>query len=411
MSFLERLRANRRFILFLLALGWATSYFDRQFMSIALNQMGVDLHFDAGALGLTMSIFAIGYTVMQLPGGWLADRIGAKRVIVAAIAVWAIFTVLTGLAWSFASIMLIRFFFGIGEGAFPAASAKLMTENFPKESRSRAQSALYVGVAVGSLVSGVLGASLMADIGWRNVYYIFGAVGLVVSLLFAVFLRSSKPSDLREKATDASVGLKSLIRLPVMWLFMLSFFGLQLASSGVMSWLPSYLMSARKVSLQQAGSYTGITSIVTVVGLIVGGLLVDKLWKNRERTIIIATNALAAVCLFLMVTTPSLSLSITFYVVASFLFSLAQMAIWSMPIKLLPTNVMGSAFGLINMGGPISSAIAAAAMGYLIKAFNGSYMAAFWFLILGLIISIIAVIALRDAKAALQGNPNIAKQI
>ncbi|MGC8001054.1 MFS transporter, partial [Salmonella enterica] len=75
-------------------------------------------------LGILLSSFFLGYSLLQLPGGWLADRYGSRPVIVISILLWSVFTGVTGVAWSITSLVVIRFIFGLGEGAFPAASVK-----------------------------------------------------------------------------------------------------------------------------------------------------------------------------------------------------------------------------------------------------------------------------------------------
>ena len=114
--------SRSKMILSVLYFGWIISYIDRTVISLAIVQIGEDLSLDASKLGIILSAFFVGYAFMQIPGGWLADRFGSRKVIVAAVVAWSIFTALSGLAWSFISLILIRFLFGIGEGGYPAAS-------------------------------------------------------------------------------------------------------------------------------------------------------------------------------------------------------------------------------------------------------------------------------------------------
>src|SRR5213079_2622883 len=101
-----------------------------------------NLSLDASQLGIILSSFFFGYAFMQIPGGWLADRFGSRKVIVVAVLMWSVFTGLTGLAWSLTSLLLIRLLFGLGEGSFPAGSTKAISDYFPKERRTKAQSTM-----------------------------------------------------------------------------------------------------------------------------------------------------------------------------------------------------------------------------------------------------------------------------
>jgi MFS family permease len=108
----------------------------------------------AGAdLGIIISAFFLGYAVMQVPGGWLADRFGSQYVIVVAIAMWSVFTVMTSFAWSLASLIMIRFVFGLTEAAFPAASFKGLAQLFAGPERPKPAALLTSSNYAGSMAA------------------------------------------------------------------------------------------------------------------------------------------------------------------------------------------------------------------------------------------------------------------
>src|SRR5690349_4929013 len=121
----------------LLYIAYCISYVDRAAISLALAQIGKDFNLGAADLGIIISAFFLGYAAMQIPGGWLADRFGSKYVVVASIAAWSVFTVMTSFAWSLASLIAIRLVFGLTEGAFPPASTKGVAEMFDRPSRPK----------------------------------------------------------------------------------------------------------------------------------------------------------------------------------------------------------------------------------------------------------------------------------
>src|SRR5438128_517013 len=99
---------NGNNILLALYFTWIVSYIDRTTINLSIVQMGKDLSLDASQLGIILSSFFFGYALIQIPGGWLADRFGSRKVIVVAVLMWSIFTGLTGFAWSLTSLLLIR---------------------------------------------------------------------------------------------------------------------------------------------------------------------------------------------------------------------------------------------------------------------------------------------------------------
>src|SRR5438552_9913891 len=128
MSLLSRHRSTVGFVLLYLA--YVISYVDRAAISLALAQIGKDFNLQASDLGIVISAFFLGYAAMQVPGGWLADRIRSKYVVIGTILMWSVFTVTTSFAWSLLSLIAIRFAFGIAEGGFPPAAIKAVSESF-----------------------------------------------------------------------------------------------------------------------------------------------------------------------------------------------------------------------------------------------------------------------------------------
>ncbi|WP_324196273.1 MFS transporter [Bombilactobacillus apium] len=146
---LQKKRAHLTFGM--IYLGYIVCFIDRSAISIALSYIGRDLYLSTATLGVVSSAFFFSYALMQIPGGWLTDKFGSYRTIIVAILFWSLFTLLTGFAWSLGALIVIRILFGIGEGAYPSASLKQITEVFPYEGRSLATlgivSSNYVGLS------------------------------------------------------------------------------------------------------------------------------------------------------------------------------------------------------------------------------------------------------------------------
>lgn len=112
----------------LLFVAYAIDYIDRLAINLALPLLGEEFDLDYSQRGLIISTFFIAYTLAQLPGGLLADRYGAVRMALIGLVAWSVFTGLTALAWSFGTLLVVRFLFGLAQGVFPAAAVKLVAE-------------------------------------------------------------------------------------------------------------------------------------------------------------------------------------------------------------------------------------------------------------------------------------------
>lgn len=136
-------------------------------------------------VGLILSSFFLSYAIMQPIGGSLADKFGSRKVILVSVVVWPLFTILTGTAWSFLSLIVIRFLFGIGEGSYPSASSVAVAESFSQHERARAKSILTSATTIGSVLATLVAASLSQHFGWQIMFVILGVLGLFLALLYA----------------------------------------------------------------------------------------------------------------------------------------------------------------------------------------------------------------------------------
>lgn len=393
-----KMAEQKSFIVVLLFSGWFISSLDRMFINIAIQPISKELQLDPASMGLILSVFYLSYTIMQIPGGVLADKFGSKIAIIVAVLSFSIFAGLSAVAWSVTALLLIRFMFGIGEGAFPGAATKLMSEHFTADVRSRVQSILLVAIGLGSFLASIGGAYFITQIGWRNVYVLLGLVGILLALVYYVFLQSDKNKAVNQPEAGR-ISLKVLLRSPSMWQVMIALFGLYTAMWGLLSWVPSYFVEVRKINLVDAGIYASLPAISTMIGYLAGGWLVDKVFVNKENYLIIIGNALAAISIYAMFTAETLTLAVTYQVFAGFFFQIAYMGILSVPLKRLPSSIMGSAFGVINTGANLGAFITPAVMGLLIKVFDGSYEVAFYYLICGNILSLIMGLLLKHKNS------------
>lgn len=187
----EVTKKSRNVILALLFLGWSLGNLDRYIMNYAVVSITGDLQLDASSTGIILSAF-LGYAIMQIPGGWLADKFGAKRILLMAVIMWSIFTGLTAIAWSLTAMIVIRFLFGIGEGGFQPASSKIIATIFPKEERGRAMSIMLTSGGIVSLIVPLLAAYLLGTIGWRMMFIIIGAIGAIIAFYIGNILNFHK---------------------------------------------------------------------------------------------------------------------------------------------------------------------------------------------------------------------------
>ena len=376
-----------------LFLAWAVGYADRILMSVAVIPIAREFALDAGHAGMLLSAFYVSYAVMQLAGGWLSDRYGSRIVVVSCIVAWSVFTSASSFAWSFASLLAIRFMFGFGEGSFPPASSVTVAEVFPRPERARAKSFLISTVFLGNAAgAGLIGATV-AYLGWRGSFHILSAAGFAVALFLWFALRGGIAAQREHVTNRPQQPWGSLLRNPMAWKLTAIWSFTSLLYIGVQSWMPSYLMATYGIDLKQVGLATMIPNLIAFAGTNIVGLLLDKHGKERERSFMVLGAFFSAVFLALMMTTASLSLLLVYWTLLLLLaFNFVYATVFAAPLRHFPEHLIGSTTGLMNFGGQIGGSVAPAAMGALIAASGGSYLVAFCLLLASAVIS--AVVAL-----------------
>jgi MFS family permease len=371
-----------KYIVFaLLYAGWCISYIDRAAISISLALIGKEFSLSPSVMGVVLSAFFVGYSIMQLPGGWLADKFGSKKIIVISLLFWSAFTVFTGFAWSFTALIAIRFLFGLGEGAFPCASLKGLAEHFPKAERPKMTGALLSSNYMGSAIAPMVIAPLLLYCGWRHMFAVIGILGIAFVFVYWLMVRHSEVigEDVIEKKSN--VDMKALLKMPLMWKLVIAWFGLSLVNKGLDSWMPTYLLTIRHLDLKSIGLLMPLPFIAAGISTAIGGWVMDRFFDKKEKYLLVSSAILVAIFLYFMYTAETVMMVIVYQSLAYFFKCFVLAAAWALPMKILPGKIVGSAGGLINLGGQSAGFIAPLLIGLMISAFDGSYDAAFWFLI------------------------------
>jgi len=408
MSGTEKKKNPKYTILTLLFIGWCLSYLDRMAMNVSIVEIAKEFHLSPSALGIVLSSFFAGYALMQFPGGWLADKYGSRKIIAIAIIFWSIFTVFTGFAWSLLSMIMIRFLFGLGEGAYPAASSKAIADTFPKQERSMAQTVMMSSNSLGGVIAPLIATPLLVWIGWRNVFLVIGALGIIVAWLLWHYLR---PENLIENAANEEstnkVPFHEVVKNATLWKLAIMWFGMSTLIWGLISWMPVYLTQVRGLDLLSMGMLTSIPALTGAIGTIIGGRLFLKYFHGRERTYGTLFSLLAILFLYLLFNAPSVVLVITYQSLCTAFHGLVFAIIMAMPHQVFEKTVIGSSIGFINFFGMIGALLAPTVMGMLIEMFHGSYPAAFGYLIACACLSVLASITL---VGSIKNNANMPAQ-
>src|SRR5919202_2644294 len=344
----------------ILFFAWLIDYIDGLVITLALPAIGQQFSLDKTAQGAILTAFFITYALFQVPGGLLADRIGSRKTMVIAMTLWSAFTALTGAAINYVMLIVVRLCFGVFEGIFPGASVKAISERTTHTIRMTANGIMLASNPLGAAVSPLIAAPAIALVGWRHAFFYVAGVGIIMAAIvwFAlpnVLARTvTKPAAHDEPPTQmpslTGNGLR-LLRSGTMWKFTLMFFCFDIVAWGLVSWVPSYLVMQKHLTLISTGVLASIPWFAATLSTALGGWVFDRYLHNRQRWLIVPCMLITAGLLYLMLSSSTAGRFILFETIGMFVMFLAFMPIFGLPVRLLPAEVVGSGSALVKVLG------------------------------------------------------------
>jgi MFS family permease len=300
----EKIPAHSWYALGVLTLVYVLNFLDRVLVFILLPPIRQEMKFTDFELGLLGSAsFAVFYAVLGIPFGRLADRVKRKRLIAAGLAVWSLFSGLTGFADSFWTLFACRVMVGVGEATLGPAALSLLSDYFPPRMRATVQSVYSSGIAVGGGLAFFLGGQIGAAYGWRWAFYLLGFPGLLMCL-FVLSLREARRGQTEGAAAPAytSRDWKVLFKSSALRYHYAGYALFGLASNQLSIWGVTFFARAHGLDLKLIGLLGGLLSLLAgVPGTVLGGVLADRLRRRGRggRMLFSATCALLSVPVWL----------------------------------------------------------------------------------------------------------------
>lgn len=270
------------------------TYLDRVCMNVVSKYVKADLHLDNQQFGWILGAFSLSYALFEIPTGSLGDTLGPRRVLTRVVFWWSGFTALTGTAFNFVSLLVVRFLFGAGEaGAYPNASI-VIARWFPAVETGRAQSVIWAAGRLGGALTPLLVIPLVHWAGWRWAFGLLGILGVLWAIGWYTWFRD-EPADMpgitpaevakieagrHLKPSDHRVPWTTIIRNPDLWALMgmchLFFYG----SYFFTNWSSVYFQEGRGLSEDETKNFISLSYFLGAIGCLVGGGLSDVLTKR-----------------------------------------------------------------------------------------------------------------------------------
>ena len=391
---------------------YSLAYLDRANFGFALaGGMAEDLNITAAMSSLLGSLFFLGYFFFQIPGALYAANKSAKKLIFWSLILWGALAMATGMVHNVDLLIAIRFLLGVVESAVMPAMLIFLSRWFTKAERSRANTFLILGNPVTILWMSILSGHLVGTMGWRWMFIIEGAPGIVWAFFWwylvndkvkdAKWLSESQKNDVEEQLALEQQSIKPVknygeaFKSKVVILLCLQYALWSIGVYGFVMWLPSIINEAPNMNIETTGWLSAVPYILAIVAMLATSHFSDKT-LNRKDFIwpFLLVGAVAFYASYL-VGAGNFWLSFTLLVIAGGAMYAPYGPFFAIITEVLPKNVSGGAIALINSFGALGSFLGAYLVGYL-NGVTGSFSASYIFMAGSLFLAaILTIMALK----------------
>jgi ACS family glucarate transporter-like MFS transporter len=411
-------------VLLLLFVVTTVNYADRATLSIAGSELSKQLGLSKVVMGYAFSAFGWAYVIGQIPGGWLLDRFGSKRVYLYSILTWSIFTFLQGFIGYFeaatAVVVLfgLRFLLGLAEAPSFPGNARIVAAWFPTAERGTASAIFNSAQYYATVMFAPLPGWITFRFGWPYVFYVMGGIGFILALVWAKVIYSPKdhpqvsPRELEHiqsggglvdmdqdaKARRAVAGPKrsylgQLLGNRMLLGVYIGQYCITTITYFFLTWFPVYLVEQRGMSILKAGIAASLPAICGFLGGVLGGVISDRLLKmgyslTAARKIPIVTGMLLATSMVLCNYVKAESLVVAIMAFAFFGKGIGSLG-WAVVADTSPKQIAGLSGGLFNTFGNTAAITTPIVIGYIVQG-TGSFNGALVFVAANALIAIVS---------------------
>lgn len=373
------------------------TYIDRICISQAAPEIMRDLNLTDVQMGYAFGAFFLAYGLFEIPGGWLGDRMGPRRILTRVVIMWSFFTAATGWVWNLVSLLFTRFWFGAGEaGCFPNLT-KVFTTWLPSDERTRAQGVMWWSARWGGAFTPLLVVWVLSFMSWRNAFVFFGTLGILWAIIFRWWYRD-KPSEhrgvnaaelelLREAEKNASahgnIPWRKFFSHRTVWLLSVQYFCLAYGWHFYITWLPKYLQEARELTIGKSAFLAGFPLFFGGLACLFGGVIsthvARKLGSTAKARRLLAYIGFmgSAAMLLISIQIHDPVLAMISMGLASFANDLTMPGSWSACMD-VGGRYAGTLSGTMNMMASFAGSIAPVVIAYILQYSDRNWVLTFW---------------------------------
>ncbi|WP_455924560.1 MFS transporter [Pseudomonas putida] len=377
-------------IVFLFLIG-VVNYLDRSALSIANTSIQHDLSISPTQMGFLLSAFSLAYAFSQLPMGALIDRLGSKLALGGSLIVWSLAQAAFGLFNQFGHLLGMRVLLGIGEAPVFPSAAKALSEWFDTQERGTATGWVWSATCIGPCLAPPLLTLFMVHLGWRGMFVLTGAIGLVLAACWFAFYKSkaqymaqtgrAEPQPVQAKPA-ARLPWSALLRDRNTWGAFLGFMGVIYMIWLHLTWMPGYFEKQHGLDLYSTAWLVSLAYLFGAAGTVVAGKACDALVARgmkvlASRKLVIITGLLGGALFTLIVAFVSNVVAcVALLCAALFFINISSATAWMIVNTIVPSQRVASFGSIQNFGGYLAGSIAPILTGFSVQQ-SGSFSSAF----------------------------------
>ena len=401
---------KKHVILAMLVILGMVTFLDRINISVAGSSIMHDLNLTPSEWGWVQSAFILSYGLLQIPMGALGDRFGHRKILAAIVLWWSAFTAFTGLAGGLASLLVIRFMFGIGEAGSSPCSTGVISRWFEKGEVGKAQGYVWAASRLGGALTPFVVIPVMMWVGWHAAFYLLGALGVVWAVVWYAYYKekgivnSEKFATAQQSSSETAAVNFSLFTFTSslnFWLICSMYFFYAFGSWFFFSWFPTFMELGRGFDKTELTYAVAVPFIMSMIGNIAGGHLTDKLTnrygiKVGRKALGSTSLAVSAVCMFLAAFIPGKMAVFVFLSLCFGIFDLMLPSAWALCIDLGKRHA-GTLSGAMNTAGNIGGFCCGILFGELVQQ-SGNYNLPLYMIAVMLIVSAVLFAFINPEK-------------
>jgi predicted MFS family arabinose efflux permease len=368
---------QRWYVLALLTAIYTMHAMDRNLVSIVLEPVKKEFALSDTAAGvLSGTAYALSFALAGIPLGLLVDRLHRRNLLAVAVGLWSAVTAFSGLATGYASLIAARIGLAVFEAPSLPASVSIIADLFGRHRRATAIGIYSMGLGVGQLIGYAIGGLVAGHWGWRDVFFVGGAPGLILAIIFLTTVKEPvrRSSDgrvaVQVRAPPVLSTFSFILAQPSLRLLYFGYILLSLTASANLAFLPSFFIRTHGLTIPEVGLIVGVGfGLASIVGSLLGGMIADRLskgnilWVPRFGAIAAATVMISTAA---MVMVPSAALASLFMVIYGAAFMAQVGPNLGLNQSLVGTRMRGTAAATLNtLVNLFAQAIGATLTGFL----------------------------------------------